>query len=776
MHKSAATLLVKQLSQPSNTHFAFAPNGNNPALWLDKVTFTADKFKQKAKSDLGITIREGEVFLGTLVKGVFQVDSARSVGEVQAQKAVRSLQKLASQVRTLGEKLPASLQRVQVKVDDGEVVDDVGSGLGAEGWDAALDELEQELERANLREDAEAATAVLTRIRALRDDIKLSNPDFSDTRSDVQDSPFKALRLRIDGLLRTADPSRAAAREAWGDQRIASIAQPDGLADTEKYIRPQLEAFNRVLSGEDGVVDDHTAQRAAEDLAQACADRLRTLKGRFFQDKAKISAIRLIQRQAEEAVARLAAVREMRRLHTAGNIKVSDVGVNKALFVKDEADEVRFVVKGVGSLPQQPTEKERAEREKRVREMGTEVASSEVADRLSDLFGFPQMVASTRPVVLQTPDGPLVASSQVGWKGAKEVQDAEVLLYDIPDHGRVSLTIGQAERIMTLEGEARTLELRKCLPDLPQEREAGLLQRLGKGRSFSDRRGLLDLGVAPDDLAEDIAATAIVDILTGQSDHAMGKTDNLLIADTPEGRRMRPIDFGRAMLDPSDPESRLFDYRAWAPLSGAARPLPEALLKQLRSLDPDELPDLALDASRRAAATTGEPGMILSDGAVKLLRLQGHLLKLAVETARRAGVTLAPRDLATFFHSVARPVLTGLDEGEDLPSADDPVFAKKANEWVKNALLDGAVHKERASVEKWMSSMRAGLEKAEQGQPSPLIVQKLREAITALEERLKGLEKTHRIAKPARSIEADGINAELEILAGYGLRINALAG
>jgi hypothetical protein len=82
--------------------------------------------------------------------------------------------------------------------------------------------------------------------------------------------------------LRTADPSRAAAREAWGDQRIASIAQPDGLADTEKYIRPQLEAFNRVLSGEDGVVDDHTAQRAAEDLAQACADRLRTLKGRFF--------------------------------------------------------------------------------------------------------------------------------------------------------------------------------------------------------------------------------------------------------------------------------------------------------------------------------------------------------------------------------------------------------------------------------------------------------------------------------------------------------------
>lgn len=685
MHKDGAKELARRLKSKSYTVFAFAPNGDTPILLVDKLPIPIAAFKKRSEEDAGIVFKEGAILLGAVAragdKTVFTVDVDKSQGAVDAKRATRGLRKLRVDLAALGVKAP-ELAKFQVVVGDETVEDDAKdkSQTGKDFPDPVLwtyrleawDSLGAAIELANAKEPdleplqkfgmtlPEACAKLAAAAIKIREEAKLAVDKVGGVIPEEHKEALKAAREHWRGLLEIADANRAEKhRTLTADEQLGvePLKVPATLPAAEKHINPLIADLNKLMSGAAGERNVGAIVAAAFALAQACASRLKELKGRWFKDKAKMAAILDIQRQAEETAsalqARAAGTGDAQALLATGEREKTDVGVNQATFLKKDGN-VEYLVKRVP--------KNEAMHDEKAHEVGREVASSGMGDVISNALGIPRMITPTFATRVKTDEGSIVTEVQNAWDAVGSMADVEAYEVQV---GNDTVRVSKDHRhvLRNLNG---VTAIGACKHYLGKKIEGWTDEKIqelhGKIVQLQEDQIRKVIEYDEDDIAEDIAHTAIVDILTGQRDHREGKEDNLLLVRVDGKTRLRPIDFGMTLHPPEHLQTSLSNFGAWSTLKEAARPLPKELIDNVLQLDGAELAQAALDAAEKAAKATQDPALRLSKDEAEMVRIQTVILQKLLVAGRGYGIDLSPAQLGAAFADPIGAVLFAIQE------------------------------------------------------------------------------------------------------------------
>jgi len=682
MDKSAAKALKKGLKKNSNTQFAFAPNSGDPLFLIGRVPWTVARVKKKAEPEAGVLYKNGALYIGEITRDgttlTLRVDTDASKGNISIKKALLGFRKLRKELTTLGEVSPLLKSAIwelggqseqDSGSDEGEGEQDIGLDDGDEidltaqfnYWRdriATIEDRERNLSAGNFPEDRdpEELKARLSKAtRKVHEELKLVydqvDGDFGDHTDEYAD-----YRRRVDALLSLLDASRAAKHGEWGDD-YAPIAPIEVPADLPRVANDWADELNDLLTG--GGRSAKELADGAYAIAQRCLEMRRSLKGPFWKKKKRNKQIAaLVELQHKATAAADAALvegamhergEEIMALLESGNVDRTALGGNGAQFIRTDDDEIRFIAKFA-----------KMDNPAQIIEMKQEIASGAVSELLSIQLGMPRMVSRTTGAVVEWEDEPQLMAVQDAWDAQGDFGDASYHLVEALDK-TFKVRFGEALLILTEKDSDQVLQhklLAKHDLELSEENTQILFAAIDGKDWMSCEYAAPE--VDPDLLAQDMADMCCIDLILGQRDHPSGKEDNVLIVQEGGVNRVKPIDFGMALMDPEVDAQYFNDFGTWSDEGAAAVSFDEERIERLLALDPSLLAQTARRSLEHLQTTTNVEESGPHEASLIKLEVNTRMIQLALTAAIEKDVEVCPRDLAAMMEVEGKEVITNL--------------------------------------------------------------------------------------------------------------------
>ena len=447
MDKKSSKKLAANLKKKSLSHFAFAPNGEEPFLLLGRKKWSAGMVKSAAEEEAGVVYKGGALFVGEVARDgkelTLKVDEKRSKGNLNTKKAMLGVRKLRKIMGSHGVRAP-QLTTLTIQIGDAKEADataakgakpvNLDQKLGAWIRDLFIVESELDMHPKTVPLKDVTRARLLESIRLVRDDVKLTADQLGDQLDDKQKGHLSTVRQQISDLQKRLDEAHVEKRKDFGKgiSPVQPLARPVDLPDT---MNTKVDELNDLLA-KGGSNAKELSDRAYA-FAQACLDERRKLERKatpFWKKESlqrKVAALVSMQQratQAADAVLAEAAMNERsQEIHALfakkENVKQSAVGINHAQIIKDDQGKVRYIAKLVDAKKKDGKSDERARRAK-VKELGQEVASSAVADLLSSQLGIDRRVAQTTATVVETDGKKQMLCVQDAWNAKGDLSEA----------------------------------------------------------------------------------------------------------------------------------------------------------------------------------------------------------------------------------------------------------------------------------------------------------------------------------------------------------------